>query len=87
MYVTGCSSLARTWESTAPSPTSDASVWTIRGREKSGVIRMGSEQRAPLRVAKAPSAASVHFTRSGRTFRVRSFRGLARVAKPGINLW
>ncbi|XP_059900588.1 uncharacterized protein LOC132452173 [Gadus macrocephalus] len=61
-------------------------VWNIRGREKSGVIRTGSEQRACLRSPNALSAASDHVTRSGRAFRVRSFRGLARVAEPGINL-
>ena len=61
-------------------------MWTIRGREKSGVMGAGSEQRARLRVPKALSAGTYHVTRSGKAFRVRLVRGLARVAKPGINL-
>ena len=86
-YMMGCSSPARTLDRTPPNPTSEASVCTIRGEAKSGVMSNGSAHKASRSVPKAWPAASDLVIRSGRAFRVRSFRGLASVANPGINHW
>lgn len=39
MYKTRCSSPLKVWDRTAPSPVSDASMCTVKGREKSGFLR------------------------------------------------
>ena len=67
---------------TAPNPTSDISVWT-----RKGVTSTGSVHKACLWKSKTSSASWVQSILSGRSFLVRSCRGLARVYTNDSRTW
>ncbi len=76
MYSTGRSSPPISWVRTAPSPRSDASVCSKKGREKSGECNSGPPHRAAFTWVKTCWHRSVHGTVSGTSFLVRSVSGL-----------
>lgn len=64
-------------------PYSDASVWSMDVRLKSGLLRTGSSPIALFRFWKESSHSSVHRTLLGWFFLVRLERGAERVENPG----
>ncbi len=61
-YSTGRSSPPTTWARTAPSPLSNASVCTKKGRSKLGECRSGPPHRAAFTLVRACWHGSVHWT-------------------------
>lgn len=84
MYVTGCSSPLVVCDTTAPRPVSEASVWRVKGQEKSGACRTRDEERAAFRRWNASLAAGLHCILSGLPFLVRSVRAQANEVKDGM---
>ncbi len=79
MYSTGRSSPPISWVRTAPSPRSDASICSKKGREKSGECNSGPPHRAAFTWVKTCWHRSVHGMGSqvsGTSFLVRSVSGL-----------
>ena len=85
MYTTRRLTPRTRWDRTAPSPLPDASACTTNGREKLGVWRRGSPQRACFTLSSDSWHCSVHWTGSEAPFQVRSVKGLVSSAKFGIN--
>ncbi|MEE6520687.1 hypothetical protein FKM82_018602 [Ascaphus truei] len=85
MNSMGCSTPSNCWDSPAPSPTSEASVWMMKGSLKSGLRRAGPSERHFLSVSKASWHSQDHLTWVGALFFVRSVRGAEISEKLGIN--
>lgn len=70
---------------TAPSPVSEVSVCTIKGRLNLGFLTTGSVVKTTFNCWKAVSAIGVHLTCSGVAFLVRSDTGEATEEKLGTH--
>ncbi len=81
MYSTGRSSPFISWVRTAPSPRSDASVCSKKGREKSGECNSGPPHRAAFTWVKACWHCSVHGTVSASFSEVSQRAGELRIVR------
>ncbi len=74
MYMTGCSLPSEYWDKTAPKPVSDASIWRMKGKEKSSAWSTGWVLSVVFKPWKALSVSTVRKLSQGAFF-IRSVEG------------